>query len=178
MRARNICEYVMETPGNTNITILKQLLEEYAAAVQNELSSYTIDVDINANTDLLGKKIDDLQKDVFIDDGKFYGKLYYVTNYTGFSGDPSEQNGYYICFHVECDGADYIKVNGVTLDEDGIHIILLRNINKENKATIEIKKSSNIYTDEISFGGLEFIGKKPASEQIQETQVVQDSGGK
>ena len=162
MRVRNICEYVAKTPGNTNVSILKQMINEYVAAAQNELSSYTLDVDINANTNLLGKKIGDLQKDVFIDDGKFYGKLYYVTNYTGFSGDPSEQNGYYICFHVAYDGADYIKVNGVTLDEDGIHIILLKNINKENKATIEIKKSSNIYTDEISFGGLEFIGKKEA----------------
>lgn len=162
MRIRNICEYVLNTPENININVLKQMISQYGESVQNELSSYTLDVNINANTDLLGKKIGDLQKDVFIDDGKFYGKLYYVTNYTGFSGDPSEQNGYYICFHVACDGADYIKVNGVTLDEDGIHIILLRNINKENKATIEIKKSSNIYTDEISFGGLEFIGKKEA----------------
>ena len=162
MRIRNICEYVLSTPENTNINVLKQMIAQYGESVQNDLSSYTLDVNIDANTDLLGKKIGDLQKDVFIDDGKFYGKLYYVTNYTGFSGDPSEQNGYYICFHVACDGADYIKVNGVTLDEDGIHIILLRNINKENKATIEIKKSSNIYTDEISFGGLEFIGKKKA----------------
>ena len=177
MRIRNICEYVLNTPENININVLKQMITQYGESVQNELSSYTLDVNIDADTDLLGKKIDDLQKDVIIDDGKFYGKLYYVTNYTGFSGDPSEQNGYYICFHVECDGADYIKVNGVTLDEDGIHIILLRNINKENKATIEIKKSSNIYIDEISFGGLEFIGKKPVEEQVQ-APVAQDTGGK
>lgn len=164
MRIRNICEYVFNTPENTNVNVLKQMITQYGESVQNELSSYTLDVNINASTDLLGKKIDDLQKDVFIDDGKFYGKLYYVTDYTGFSSDPSEQNGYYICFHVAYDGADYIKVNGVTLDEDGIHIILIRNINKENKAIIEIKKNSNIYTDEISFGGLEFIEKKPVSE--------------
>ena len=172
MRIRNICEYVLNTPENINVNVLKQMITQYGESVQNELSSYTLDVDINANTNLLGKKIGDLQKDVFIDDGKFYGKLYYVTDYTGFSGDPSEQNGYYICFHVACSGADYIKVNGVTLDEDGIHIILLRNINKENKATIEIKKSSNIYTDEISFGGLKPIGKKPAEVAISEDEAV------
>ena len=161
MRARNICEYVMKTPNNTNVTILKQMLSEYAAAVQNELSSYTIDVDINANTDLLGKKIGDLQKDVFIDDGKFYGKLYYITDYTGF-GLPDEKEGHYLAFHLAYDGADAIKINGKALDEDGIVVKRFKGNNANEIMEVEIDKDTNVYKDTIDFSGLEFIGKKEA----------------
>ena len=161
MRARNICEYVMETPGNTNITILKQLLGEYAAAAQNELSSYTVDVNINADTDLLGKTIGDLQKDVYIDDGKFYGKLYYITDYTGF-GLPDEKEGHYLAFHLAYDGADAIKINGKALDEDGIVVKRFRGNNANEIMEIEIDKDEAVYKDTIDFSGLEFIGKKEA----------------
>jgi hypothetical protein len=158
MRARNIIEYVTETPYNVNTSFLNQMLEQYAADKANPMSQYTLDVDINPNTDLLGKHIDDLQKNISIIDGKFYGVLHYVRDYTGFSGDPEEQNGYYICFHVAYDGAETIKVNGVTLDEDGIHIIIIKNTAGEPKAKIEITKDGETFTDEISFGGLKYEG--------------------
>ena len=154
MNIWEICDYVQNTPENVNRSILSQMIKDYGTRAQNSLSNYTLDVDISNSVDLLGKHINDLQRKVNIVDGKFYGTLLYVNTYTGFSGDPAEQEGYYVCFHVASSGADYIKVNGVTLDEDGIHIIRFKDKPYGRTATIEIKKDDNVFTDKISFDGL------------------------
>ena len=150
MRFREIWDYIKETPNNTNPAILKQMVEEYGQTVSNPLSQYTIDLDISDEVDLLGKKISDLQSGVTYNDGEFKGELKYVTDYTGFSGDPEEQEGYYIAFHVAYEGADSIKVNGSTLDEDGIIILRFKNGNNKNsKAIIEITKDSDSFKDTV-----------------------------
>lgn len=155
MRFREIWDYIKETPNNTNPAILKQMVEEYGQTVSNPLSQYTIDADISDEVDLLGKKISDLQSGVTYNDGEFKGELKYVTDYTGFSGDPEEQEGYYIAFHVAYEGADSIKVNGSVLDEDGIIILRFKNGNNKNsKAIIEITKDSNSFKDTIMLNKL------------------------
>lgn len=154
MRFRNIMEYVNKTPGNTNPVILKQIVNEYVETQNNELSAYTIDADIADSVDLLGKVASDLQEGVFIDDGKVFGTLKYVTEYTGFSGLPEEQEGYYLVLHFECEGADSIKVNGVTLDEDGIHILIIKK--KGGKFFVEITKDENTFSEYIDISGLKY----------------------
>ena len=152
MRFRNIMEYVQETPGNTNPVILKQMVDEYVATQNNELAAYTIDADIEDSVDLLGKKASDLQKGVFIVDGKVFGTLKYVTGYTGFSGRADEQEGYYLALHYECEDADSIKVNGVTLDEDGLHILIMKK--KGGNIKVEVIKDSESYVDYINVDAL------------------------
>lgn len=159
MRFRQVWDYVQNTPMNTNPKILQQMIKEYAEFEANPLSKYTLDVDISDEVDLFGKKASDLQEKVTIVDGKFFGYLNYIENYTGFSGNPEEQNGFYVVFHIAYDGADYIKVNGVTLDEDGIHILFLRNPYKKNTAVVEIKKGNNVLKDTLDFSGL-YLGDK------------------
>ncbi len=155
MRFKDIWKYIEETPNNVNPVILKQLIVEYGETVSNPLSNYTIDLDISDEVDLLGKKISDLQSNVTYDDGDFKGNLKYVTNYTGFSGNPEEQQGYYIAFHVAYEGADSIKVNGSTLDEDGIIILRFKNdTNKNSKAIIEITKDSDSFKDTVMLNKL------------------------
>lgn len=154
MRFRNIMEYIKETPGNTNSVILKQMVDEYVETQNNELSAYTIDADIADSVDLLGKVASDLQEGVFIKDGKVFGTLKYVTEYTGFSGLPEEQEGYYLVLHFECKGADSIKVNGVTLDEDGIHILIIKK--KGGKFFVEITKDENTFSEYIDISGLKY----------------------
>ena len=154
MRFRNIMEYVQETPGNTNPVILKQMVDEYVAAQSNELAAYTIDADIEDSVDLLGKKASDLQEGVFIIDGKVFGTLKYVTGYTGFSGRADEQEGYYLALHYECEGADSIKVNGVTLDSDGLHILIIKK--KGGKVKVEISKDENTYSEYIDISALKY----------------------
>ena len=154
MRFRNIMEYVQETPGNTNPAILKQMVDEYVAAQNNELASYTIDADIEDSVDLLGKKASDLQKGVFIVDGKVFGTLKYVTGYTGFSGRADEQEGYYLALQYEWEDADSIKVNGVTLDSDGIHILIIKKIG--GKVKVEVSKDEDTYSEYIDISALKY----------------------
>ena len=154
MRFRNIMEYVQETPGNANPAILKQMVDEYVATQNNELAAYTIDADIKDSVDLLGKKASDLQKGVFIVDGKVFGTLKYVTGYTGFSGRADEQEGYYLVLHYACEDADSIKVNGVTLDEDGLHILIMKK--KGGNIKVEVIKDSDSYVDYVNVDALKY----------------------
>ena len=71
------------------------------------------------------------------------GTLHYVTGYTGFSGDPAEQEGNYLAIHFEDDSASSISVKvvgsehaPVTLDEDGILVVKIR----------EVAKGLDVYT--------------------------------
>jgi len=107
------------------------------------LISLSIDADISAETDLLGKSVTDLQSDIAFGDGAITGTLKHVTGYTGFSGDVSEQSGNYLAFHVGTNiAADQITVelvNGtvghpVTLDSDGLAVFRI-----SNKATQRVK---------------------------------------
>ena len=154
MRFRNIMEYIQETPGNTNPAILKQMVDEYVAAQNNELAAYTIDADIEDSVDLLGKKASDLQKGVFIVDGKVFGTLKYVTGYTGFSGRADEQEGYYLALHYACEDADSIKVNGVTLDEDGLHILIIKKMG--GKVKVEVSKDEETFSEYIYISALKY----------------------
>ena len=154
MRFRNIMEYVQETPGNTNPAILKQMVDEYVVAQNNELAAYTIDADIADSVDLLGKKASDLQEGVFIVDGKVFGTLKYVTGYTGFSGRADEQEGYYLALHYACEDADSIKVNGVTLDEDGLHILIIKKMG--GKVKVEVSKDEDTYSEYIDISALKY----------------------
>ena len=159
MRFREVWEYIQQTPGNTNKSILKQMIDEYNTSQSNALANYTIDTDIADSVDLLGKKASDLQKDMVIDDGKVYGTLKYVTGFTGFGG-ADEQSGYYIVLHFEHDDADTIKVGGVTLDSDGLHIIRIqkpvKNPNRKIKVELEDTSESLTYVDYIDLSDLDF----------------------
>ena len=73
-----------------------------------------------------------MQSDIVFGNGKITGTLKYVTDYTGFSGDVSEQSGNYIAFHCESNFPDAVitieLVGGtvghpVTLDDDGLAVV-------------------------------------------------------
>lgn len=76
---------------------------------------------------MLGEYVSDLQSGIAIGDGLITGTLNYVTGYTGFSGDPVEQEGNYLAMRVDTDDpTDVITVElvggrtgrPVTLDSD------------------------------------------------------------
>lgn len=99
--------------------------------------SLSVDADISADTDLLGKSVTDLQEDVTIGKDAIGGTLHYVTGYTGFSGDPAEQEGNYLALHFEDEDATSISVkvvgsehDPVTLDPDGLLVLRIREIAK------------------------------------------------
>lgn len=93
------------------------------------MTALSVTADIPEETDLLGKSVSDLQSGVTIGKRAIRGELAYVDDYTGFSGDVTEQKGNYLALKFECEGADSIvcelvggKHGPVTLDEDGILI--------------------------------------------------------
>lgn len=99
--------------------------------------SLSVSADIPEDTDLLGKVASDLQEDVTVGNDAISGKLHYVTGYTGFSGDASEQEGHFLALHFEADGATSIAVkvvgsshDPVTLDEDGLLVLRIREVSQ------------------------------------------------
>ena len=106
------------------------------------LITLSVDSDISAGTDLLGKSVSDLQTGITIGDNAITGTLKYVADYTGFSGDVSEQSGNYLALHCEAAGSDRITVeliNGtvghpVQLDDDGLIVVRIT-----DKTTQKIK---------------------------------------
>lgn len=97
--------------------------------------SLTLDADIAADADLLDKVVSDLQSNIAVsEDNSITGTLKYVTGYTGFSGDPDEQEGHFLAVHASAVEGAVIKaevIGGdhgeVTLDNDGILIARIKN---------------------------------------------------
>lgn len=104
----------------------------------NPLSALAADVDIASDTDLLGKVVGDLQKDVVIGTDKITGTSKYVTGYTGWSGKKAEQKGNYLAVHFSCGNlvigtSVTINVNGVDLDPDGLFVMRFRDESRKPK---------------------------------------------
>lgn len=98
----------------------------------------SIDSEISASEDLLGKSVTDLQTNVVVNPSNVTGTLKYVEDYTGFSSDPELQSGHYLVLHAESTDADKITVEvvggisgPVTLDSDGIAVLRIVNTNTQ-----------------------------------------------
>ena len=90
----------------------------------------TLSADIESSVDLLGMSVTDLQEEVTVSGNAISGTLLYVTGYTGFSGDETEQSGNYLAVHCAAGEGDTITLEliggthgPVTLDEDGLCVI-------------------------------------------------------
>lgn len=92
------------------------------------------------------------------------GKLKYVDDYTGFSGDPALQFGNYLTLHctVAQDVTPTIKVtvtNPSTLDSDGI--VVLRIADKDSQ-TVTVVASAEGYADTTRVFTLTGLDCEPA----------------
>lgn len=116
---------------------------------------------------LLGKELSDLQSGVSVGQDAIAGTLKYVTGYTGFSGDPAEQEGHYLALHIDTDvAADSITVQliggdhgPVELDSDRTNIFRIKN--KQEKIKIVAKKEG--YPDVEKIYNLAALTLEPAS---------------
>lgn len=110
----------------------------------NPLKNLTVDVNIDPAEDLLGKVVSDLQTGITVGRTAITGTLKYVTDYTGFSSDPAEQEGNYIAIHCTVPGEDGVTItaginNPSTLDADGIDVIIVKN--KNNPIVVRASKA-------------------------------------
>lgn len=101
------------------------------SVVGNPNKALTVDVNIAADEDLLGKVIGDLQSNITFGKSAIRGELKYVTGYTGFDAShPELQKGNFLAVKATCTGADSIvaelvgsKISGPqVLDADGIFL--------------------------------------------------------
>lgn len=134
----------MEVLGGGNGQTIADVISEKEIDIKdNPLAALAMDFDIPDSIDLLGKVASDLQEDMFVGvAGKVTGTSKYVTGYTGFSGDPAEQEGNYVAFHISVGelviGTNVtVKVNNVTMDPDGLHVMIFRDSSKSPKAIVE-----------------------------------------
>lgn len=93
---------------------------------------------------MLSKSVDELQSGVGVGVSSIGGTLKYVTDYTGFSGDPTEQSGNYLVLHIDTQVQDAtIKVQliggdhgEVTLDSDRTIILRIKNTRQKLRITV------------------------------------------
>ena len=89
----------------------------------------------NGGVNLFGKNVSDLQTNVSVNGDEITGTLKYVTGYTGFSSNESEQSGNYLALKIETvpdDVETTVELVGgtkgpVTLDEDMNIVLLIKN---------------------------------------------------
>ena len=136
---------------NTIPGLVGEITDSFKAL--NPLTGLDVDVQIDASTDLLGKVVADLQKDIVIDDLSVSGSSKYVTGYTGFSSKTEEQSGHYIALRFSVPdmtiGTDVtITATGsespATLDSDGILIYRIKD--DRSNMTITVVASKDGYT--------------------------------
>lgn len=84
------------------------------------LRGLTLDVDISASEDLLGKVVSDLQVNAAISGDSIVGTSYYVPNYTGFSGDADLQKGNYIVVHASVPDVSGVTISVTSVDKLGM----------------------------------------------------------
>ena len=146
--------------GNPTKGNIADLLDEFAEA-KEPLFGLKVDAEIADSVDLLGKTASDLQEGITVGkDGKISGKLKYVTGYTGFSGDPDEQKGHYLALHVYVPDVEGVTIvykgaQTVTLDPDGLHVIIVKNASKTFTFTASKDGHASV-TKTFNLKGLKF----------------------
>lgn len=110
---------------------------------------------VDGEVSLFNKTADDLQADIVIGADAILGTLKYVTGYTGFSSEPSEQSGNYLALKVDpvSDDAEItVEVVGgtkgpVKLNEDRMIVLLIKSTTQKVKVTTTIgdETKENIY---------------------------------
>ena len=91
--------------------------------------------------------VSDLQENVAVSGNGFTGTLKYVTDYTGFSSKPEEQQGNYLAIHADDVNADRVTVevvNGTAGEKelDSDRTIVLRIANKTTQS-VRVKSYKN-----------------------------------
>lgn len=121
---------------------------EYASANVNVAATLNVAVaPIASNETVFGKTVSDLQDNVAIAEGSITGTLLYVSDYTGFSSDPSEQSGHYLALKVTAITGATITVelkggtlgHPVTLDDDGEIVLRIANVETQSIQIVATK---------------------------------------
>ena len=104
------------------------------------------DVDIADSVDLFGKKASDLQSGIAIDDNKISGTLNYISSgWDSGTWSEDEATGNYLAIHFEVPEVEGVSIqvtltNPVTLDEDGIVVLRIRDKSSQSITVVASKE--------------------------------------
>lgn len=135
-----------------------------AALIPTGVQLVGLNVEPLDSRDCYGKDTDDLQDDVVVMAipseyvNHIYGTLKYVEGYTGYSGDPEEQDGNYLALHIESEEGAVTTasfVGGervVTLESDDF--LVIRVTDKAKVLKVVTTKGNVTHTYKFSFADL------------------------
>ena len=127
-----------------------------AALIPNGVQLVGLNVEPLDSRDCYGKDTDDLQADIVVTAipsdyiNHIYGTLKYVEEYTGYSDDPTEQEGNYLALHIESeDGAvttvKYGDADAAELEADDMIVIRVTDLTKTLKFVTTKGNVTHIY---------------------------------
>ena len=166
-----------ETYTASDVTVYKMDLSEINKPETPATSPLTV-APVTGETDLLGKKANDLQSDIKVDtaDGiKVTGTSNYVTEYTQWSSVKDDQEGNYIALKLSTDSKEAIQFKSVdgtddgykTLDSDGILIWRISKGEDGNVKPIEVKVGKDNFT--INLSGVTLLPKTAEGTKVEAT---------
>lgn len=166
-----------ETYTASDVTVYKMDLSEINKPETPATSPLTV-APVTDETDLLGKKANDLQSDINVDttDGiKVTGTSKYVTGYTGWSSVAEDQEGNYIALKLTTDSKEDIQFKSVdgtdngykTLDSDGILIWRISKDKDGKVKPIEVKVGKDNFTIDLS--GVTLLPKTADGTKVEAT---------
>lgn len=148
------------------------LTKPFSAIVYEFAYNLTLSIDPeSSSTTVLGKQVSDLQYDVFVNDSSVQGTLKYVTGYTGYSGNPEEQEGNFVAlkFNTTDDANVTTTVKMINGPQDGRVVTLdsdMQLVSRvvTNKQKIEVVTKNSETGEEIkrtiSYSGLKLLAKE------------------
>ncbi len=166
-----------ETYTASDVTVYKMDLSEINKPETPATSPLTV-APVTGETDLLGKKANDLQSNIKVDttDGiKVTGTSKYVTGYTGWSSVAEDQEGNYIALKLTTDSKEDIQFKSVdgtdngykTLDSDGILIWRISKDKDGKVKPIEVKVGKDNFTIDLS--GVTLLPKAAEGTKVEAT---------
>jgi hypothetical protein len=122
------------------------------------LKSLTVDTAIDADENLFGYVVSDLQSNIVIGNGTISGHLNYIDDYsTAFSGD--EASGNYLAIHASVPDVDDVTItvtvtNPSTLDEDGICVCRIADKSTQTITVVASKEGYESVSKVFTLSGL------------------------
>lgn len=128
----------------------------------------SVDADIDANEDLFGKTVSDLQENIVVGDNAITGTLKYVADYSSAFGSDLD-SGNYIALHCEVPDVEDVTItvtvtNPVTLDPDGLAVLRIADKSSQTITVVASKEGYTSDTKVFSLTGLTCEeGSQPSS---------------
>ena len=141
------------------------LVKPYSAIVYEFVYNLTIDVQAeDPSVTVLGKLVGDVQQNVYVNDNSIQGTLKFVSNWTQYSADESENTGYFVVLKFEASEGSTTTIQTiggiadervVTLDSDMQAVVKF--VSNKQKLKVVTTLEGETITKVLSFSGLRTV---------------------